>query len=161
MYIAMGIFALVIVILDQVSKYLTVANIAMGGRVEAIPGLFHFTYVRNTGAAFSTLQGFRWLFVVIFAVILVFFLWMIIKKPFPFTKLEYWCMAAVLGGGLGNLIDRLRLGYVIDMICTDFITFPVFNVADSFVTCGAILLVVHLALFNREFWKDEKKGKAE
>ena len=161
MYLAMGIFVLVIVALDQLSKYATVASIAMGGRVEAIPGLVHFTYVRNTGAAFSTLQGHRWLFVAIYALFLLFFLWMLLKKPLPFTKLEYWCMAAILGGGLGNLVDRIRLGYVVDMICTDFITFPVFNVADCFVTCGAILLFVHLILWNKAFWKDEKKEKKQ
>lgn len=161
MYLAMGIFILVIVALDQISKYATVASIAMGGRVEAIPGLFHFTYVRNTGAAFSTLQGQRWLFIVIYALFLLFFLWMILKKPLPFTKLEYWAMAAILGGGLGNLIDRIRLGYVVDMICTDFITFPVFNVADCFVTCGAILLFVHLIFWNKAFWKEEKKEKKQ
>lgn len=157
MYIAMGLFALVIAALDQVSKYFTVANIALGGRAEAIPGLFHFTYVQNTGAAFSSFQGQRWLFVAIFAVFLVFLGWIAIKKPFPFSKLEYWCMAAILGGGLGNLIDRIRLGFVVDMICTDFITFPVFNVADCFVTCGAVLLLIHLVFFNREFWRDGKK----
>lgn len=161
MYLAMGIFVLVIVALDQLSKYATVASIAMGGRVEAIPGLFHFTYVRNTGAAFSTLQGQRWLFIVIYALFLLFFLWMILKKPLPFTKFEYWAMAAILGGGLGNLIDRIRLGYVVDMICTDFITFPVFNVADCFVTCGAVALFVHLVFWNKDFWKDEKKEKRQ
>ncbi len=161
MYLAMGIFILVIVALDQISKYATVTSIAMGGRMEAIPGLFHFTYVRNTGAAFSTLQGQRWLFIVIYALFLLFFLWMILKKPLPFTKLEYWAMAAILGGGLGNLIDRIRLGYVVDMICTDFITFPVFNVADCFVTCGAILLFIHLIFWNKAFWKEEKKEKKQ
>ena len=161
MYLAMGIFVLVIVALDQISKYATVASIAMGGRVEAIPGLFHFTYVRNTGAAFSTLQGQRWLFIVIYAAFLLFFLWMILRKPLPFTKFEYWAMAAILGGGLGNLVDRIRLGYVVDMICTDFITFPVFHVADCFVTCGAILLFVHLIFWNKAFWKDEKKEKKQ
>ena len=55
------------------------------------------------------------------------------------------------------MIDRLRFGYVVDMIAVDFINFPVFNVADSFITCGGILLLVHLAFFNREFWKDDKK----
>lgn len=161
MYLAMGIFVLVIVALDQLSKYATVTAIAMGGRVEAIPGLFHFTYVRNTGAAFSTLQGQRWLFILIYAAFLLFFLWMTLKKPLSFTKFEYWCMAAILGGGLGNLVDRIRLGYVVDMICTDFITFPVFNVADCFVTCGAILLFVHLVFWNKDFWKDEKKEKKQ
>lgn len=161
MYLAMGIFILVIVALDQISKYATVTSIAMGGRMEAIPGLFHFTYVRNTGAAFSTLQGQRWLFIVIYALFLLFFLWMILKKPLPFTKLEYWAMAAILGGGLGNLIDRIRLGYVVDMICTDFITFPVFNVADCFVTCGGILFFIHLIFWNKAFWKEEKKEKKQ
>ena len=88
MYLAMGIFVLVIVALDQLSKYATVTAIAMGGRVEAIPGLFHFTYARNTGAAFSTLQGQRWLFILIYAAFLLFFLWMILKKPLSFTKFE-------------------------------------------------------------------------
>lgn len=157
MYIAMGIFALVVVILDQVSKYLTVTYIPLGGSVKAIEGLFHFTYVQNRGAAFSALQGQLWLFMLVFLAFAVFFVWVVVKKPFPFTKLEYWCMASVLAGGLGNLIDRLRLGYVVDMICTDFIRFPVFNVADSFVTCGVILLLGHLILFNRAFWKEEKK----
>ena len=144
MYLAMGIFVVVAVVLDQVSKALTVANIPLGGWADAIKGVFHFTYVQNRGAAFSMLQGQK-------------FLWLLMKKPLPFTKLEYWCMAAIIAGGLGNFIDRIRLGYVVDMICTDFITFPVFNVADSFVTCGVVLLIIHLVFFNREFWKDEKK----
>lgn len=157
MYLALGIFSLVIVVLDQISKYFTVANLALGGEAAAISGLFHFTYVRNTGAAFSALEGQRWLFVLIFILFLAFFLWVLIKKPLPFTTFEYWCMASIIGGGLGNLMDRIRLGYVVDMICTDFIVFPVFNVADCFVTCGAIALIAHLVLFNREFWKDDKK----
>ena len=64
---------------------------------------------------------------------------------------------AVFAGGLGNMIDRLRFGYVVDMIATEFIDFPVFNVADCFITCGCILLMLHLVFFNREFWKEEKK----
>ena len=55
------------------------------------------------------------------------------------------------------MIDRMRLGYVVDMIAVDFIDFPVFNVADCFITCGCILLVIHLAFFNKDFWKEEKK----
>ena len=78
-------------------------------------------------------------------------------KKMPFTTLERWCIAAVYAGGLGNMIDRLRLGYVVDMIEVEFIRFPVFNVADCFITCGCILLMLHLIFCNREFWKDEKK----
>ena len=75
----------------------------------------------------------------------------------PFTTLERWCIVAIYGGGIGNIIDRLRFGYVIDMIEVEFMDFAVFNIADSFITCGAILLLAHLILFNKEFWKEEKK----
>jgi signal peptidase II len=80
-----------------------------------------------------------------------------IKKSMPFTTLERWCIFAIYGGGLGNMIDRFRLGYVVDMIETTFMEFPVFNVADCFITCGCILMMAHLILFNKEFWKDGKK----
>ena len=75
----------------------------------------------------------------------------------PFTTFERWCIAAVYGGGLGNMIDRVRFGYVVDMIETQFMEFPVFNVADSFITCGCIALIAHLILFNKAFWKEGKK----
>jgi signal peptidase II len=153
----MALFAAVIVAADQITKYLTVELIPLFSRVDVIPGLFHLTYVRNTGAAFSAFQGMQWLFVLVFTVFTVGIIWEFSKKRLPFTTLERWCIAAVYGGGLGNMIDRLRLGYVVDMIEVEFIRFPVFNVADCFITCGCILLMVHLFLFNREFWKDEKK----
>ena len=75
----------------------------------------------------------------------------------PFPRLERWCIAAIYGGGLGNMIDRVRQGYVVDMLETEFMEFPVFNLADCFITCGCLLLMVHLAFFNKSFWKDEKK----
>ena len=93
----------------------------------------------------------------IFIVFTIAIIWDFIKKTMPFTKLERWFVVCIYAGGLGNMIDRLRLGYVVDMIALDFIHFPVFNVADCFITCGCILLLVHLILFNKEFWKDEKK----
>ena len=74
-----------------------------------------------------------------------------------FIALERWLIAAVYAGGLGNIIDRVRLGYVVDMIHTDFMDFPVFNVADCFITCGCIALMIHLIFFNKQFWKEEKK----
>ena len=151
------LFAAAIVAADQISKYFTVANIALYGNVDFIPGVVGLTYVQNTGAAFSALEGMQWLFVLIFAVFTALVVWEYFKKPMPFTTFERWCIAAVYGGGLGNMIDRVRLGYVVDMIKTEFITFPVFNVADCFITCGCIVLMIHLALFNKEFWKEEKK----
>ena len=146
-----------IVGLDQWTKFLTVEQIPLYGHVDAIPGLFHLTYVQNTGAAFSLFEGMQWLFALIFAVFTVLILWDYFKKTMPFSTFERWMIAAVYGGGLGNMIDRIRLGYVVDMIRVEFIEFPVFNVADCFITCGAIALIASLVLLNKEFWKEEKK----
>lgn len=156
-YLFMTLFILGVTAADQLSKFLVVQNIPLFSQVDAIPGLFHLTYVRNTGAAFSLFQGMQWLFLVMFLALTVGIIWEFSKKRLPFTTFERWCIAAIYAGGLGNMIDRLRLGYVIDMIEVEFIRFPVFNVADCFVTCGCIALIFHLVFFNREFWKDEKK----
>lgn len=156
-YLFMGIFALIAVVADQLVKLWVVANIGLHQQVPAIPGLFHLTYEQNTGAAFSSFSGMRWLFVLIFVVFTVGIIWEFSKKRLPFTAFDRWCIAAVYAGGLGNMIDRMRLGYVVDMIEVDFMSFPVFNVADCFITCGCILLLVHLIFFNKAFWKDNKK----
>jgi signal peptidase II len=151
------LFAVGIVAVDQWTKYLTVANIALYQDIEFIPGFLGLTYVQNTGAAFSSFEGQQWLFALIFVGFTAAILWEYFKSPMPFTKFDRWCIAAIYGGGLGNMIDRVRLGYVVDMIETKFMRFPVFNVADCFITCGCIAMMVSLILFNREFWKEEKK----
>ena len=156
-YLWMTLFAAGIVAVDQWTKYLTVAKIALYQDVEFIPGFLGLTYVQNTGAAFSSFEGQQWLFALIFAVFTAAILWEYFKKPMPFSTFDRWCIAAVYGGGLGNMIDRVRLGFVVDMIETKFMRFPVFNVADCFITCGCIAMMVSLILFNREFWKEEKK----
>ena len=152
-----ALFAAGIVAVDQVTKALVLANIPLYGQVEVLPGIVGLTYVQNKGAAFSSFQGMQWLFALIFIVFTAAVVWEYVKKAMPFTKFERWCIAAIYGGGVGNMIDRVRFGYVVDMIETKFMEFPVFNVADSFITCGCILLLAHLILFNRAFWKDEKK----
>ena len=156
-FLFMVLFSLGIVVIDQLTKFLTVTYIPLYADVPMLPGLLQLTYVQNTGAAFSMLEGQQWLFVLIFAALTAGIIWAYSKKVFPFSKFEWFCIAAVYGGGLGNMIDRLRLGYVIDMIETQFIKFPVFNVADCFITCGCILLMISLAFFNKAFWKEEKK----
>ncbi len=156
-FVFYSLFALLITVADQVTKLLVLKNIPLHGNVPAIKGLFHLTYVQNTGAAFSSFQGMRWLFVAIFLVLTVAVIWEYFKKPLPFSVPERWCIAAVYGGALGNIIDRVRLGYVVDMICVDFINFPVFNVADCFITCGCFALILHVIFLNKQFWKDEKK----
>ncbi|MCD7755360.1 MAG: signal peptidase II [Firmicutes bacterium] len=155
-FFCLCLFSAAIVAADQITKYLVVTGIPLYGQVSVLPGVVGLTYVQNTGAAFSALQGMRWLFVLVFAVLTVLLLVEYFRKPLPFSKFERWCIAAIYGGGLGNMIDRVRLGYVVDMIRTEFIDFPVFNVADCFITCGCILLLVHLIFFNKPFWRDEK-----
>ncbi len=155
-----SLFVLFIVGADQVTKYLTVANIALGEELPFLPGLLRLTYVQNTGAAFSSFEGQQWLFAVIFVLFTGMILYEYFKKPMAFTTFERWCIAAIYGGGLGNMVDRVRLGYVVDMLETTFMEFPVFNVADCFITCGCVLMMGHLVLFNKAFWKeDKKKGK--
>lgn len=151
------IFVGAVVLADQFTKALVVANIPLGGHVAFLPGFLDFTYVRNTGAAFSSFEGMQWLFALIFLVYTLGIFYEYFRKRMPFSNFERWMIAAIYAGGLGNMIDRLRLGYVVDMIETQFMEFPVFNVADCFITCGCIALFVSLGFFNKEFWKEEKK----
>ena len=140
-FLFMSLFALGIVGVDQLVKYLIVANIPLYGQAPLVPGIIKLTYVQNTGAAFSSFEGMMWLFVLIFAAFTVAIVWEYRRRSFGFTGFEWWCIAAVYGGGLGNMIDRIRLGYVVDMFRTEFMVFPVFNVADCFITCGCIAIM--------------------
>ena len=151
------LFTAVVVGLDQFTKYLTVANIPLHSQLPFLPDFLGLTYVRNYGAAFSSFQGQQWLFALIFLVFTIGIIWEYFKKPMGFNKFERWCIAAVYAGGLGNMIDRIRLGYVVDMIQTLFMDFPVFNVADCFITCGCFALMGSLIFVNKEFWKEDTK----
>ena len=156
-FLFMALFAGLVVGADQLFKAWIVSAIPLYGQIPVIDGLFHLTYVHNTGAAFSAFQGAQWLFAVMFVLLTIAIIWEFPRKKLPFTTLERWFIVAIYAGGIGNMIDRLRFGYVIDMIEVEFMNFAVFNIADSFITCGCILLFAHLAFFNKEFWKDEKK----
>ncbi len=123
---------------DQVTKALLTK-----GAMRFIPGFIRFEPVRNEGMAWGLMHGVNW-FVpvvsVVTAIVIVVFGWLLFKnrrKMHPAISLGF---AMVIGGAAGNLIDRIALGYVRDFICTEFISFPVFNVADIFVTVGALLL---------------------
>ena len=157
LYLWMSLAAAAVVALDQYTKYLTVQNIAEWGYKQAIPGLFHFTFCKNTGAAWSSFEGQMWLFILVFVVLTAAIIWEFSRQKLGFTLFEKWCIAAIWAGGLGNMIDRVRLSYVVDMINLEFMDFPVFNVADCFITCGCILLMIHLVFFNKAFWKEDKK----
>ena len=151
------LFAALIAAADQVTKYLVVRFIPLYADAPLLPGVLGLTHVRNQGAAFSSFQGMQWLFALIFAAFTLALLYEYFKKPLPLAKVERWCLAAIYGGGLGNMIDRVRLGYVVDMLETLFMDFPVFNLADCFISCGCVLLMVRLAFFNKAIWKDGKK----
>ncbi len=156
-FIRYALFAGAIAAADQLTKYLVVRYIPLYQKLPLLPGVLGLTHMQNQGAAFSSFQGMQWLFALIFLVFTLAILYEYFKKPMPFTKLERWCVAAIYGGGLGNMIDRVRLGYVVDMVETEFMEFPVFNLADCFITCGCVVLMAHLAFFNKAFWKEGKK----
>lgn len=129
-----------LVLLDQLMKYFIQANIPLNISYEVIPGVLSIGHVRNYGAAWSMMLGQRWFFIVIGLVALVIL-------SYYFKKLyRNWLyglgFAFLIGGTLGNLIDRLVTGYVVDMFELDFINFPVFNIADCALTLGVIIVLI-------------------
>lgn len=147
-----------VAVLDQIAKYLTVRFIPLYEHIEVLPGVVGLTYVRNTGAAFSSFEGMQWLFALIFVIFTAALLWEYFKKPLPFTRFERFCIAAIYGGGLGNMIDRVWHGYVVDMLdISPLFSYPVFNLADCFVVVGAILGSVYYLWFYDKY---DRKGKA-
>lgn len=150
-YITAFIIALAGVILDQLSKYMAVHFLQGTGGIDLIPGVFRLTYLENRGAAFGVLQGQQWFFYIITAVILVVVVLAYVRIPAgrKFLPLQI-CAVFIVSGALGNLIDRVRLGYVVDFFYFELIDFPVFNVADIFVTVSAVLLAVLLLLYYKE-----------
>jgi signal peptidase II len=137
--------ALIVILLDQVTKAVLVRMIGYGDS-RTITSFFNIVYWRNTGAAFSFLHAAagwqRWLFVALAAVASVFIVWMLRKHGGQ--RLFSAALALILGGALGNVVDRLWHGYVVDFIQVHYrdAAFPAFNVADSAITVGAALLIL-------------------
>jgi len=148
------VFAALVVILDQFFKHFIVRSLDLFENMELIPGVIGLTHIQNTGAAFSLLADQRWLLACIAfvaAVVLVFIL-------LRYTE-GFWGtlgLAAVLGGTIGNLIDRVFNGYVVDMFRTLFINFAVFNVADIFITLGFITFCIHFIAASVRSVRNEK-----
>lgn len=149
------IYAIVVVLIliaDQAVKYLTTLNIPFDKAQpvirEFIPGVIHFTNVHNEGAAFSILEGAQWFLIAVSAAFVIAII-VLISREVIHTTFGKWTAVLVVAGALGNCIDRILYGYVVDMIGFSFFTFPVFNVADMFITIGGILFCVHL-LFYKE-----------
>ena len=149
------LLAAVLTVADQVVKYLVRLNIPLGQRLSFLPGVMDLTIVQNTGAAFSILEEHTWLLTLLSGAAAVVLAVLLVKKIFPHWSGQL-ALGLLLGGAVGNFIDRLLLGYVTDMFAVTFVNFPVFNVADIGVVVGGVLLCVHVILFLRE--EDKKEG---
>jgi signal peptidase II len=146
-----------LIALDQFSKYLATMYLAPIGTMPFLPGL-ELHYILNDGMAFSLFAGNRFLLIGVTSVaLLAFAIYLFWKKPAD--KLEYISFVLILAGGIGNLIDRILYGYVVDFFNFTFVNFAVFNVADCFVTCGAVLLM--LAFIRQELRAKKARQSAE
>lgn len=140
------IVALVVAV-DQITKYIVVSNVKPQGSVGFIPHVLDFVYSENRGVAFGLFQDATWLFIVLTSVVIVAFLILLIKN-YKTSKLFSIASALIIGGGVGNLIDRIRLGYVVDFLQLSFFN-PICNLADYAITFGTVLLIVYLLFFYR------------
>lgn len=150
------------VALDQVSKLLVVHFMEWKESVPLIPNVLHFTYIHNRGAAFGSMTDKRWLFMIISTVAIVglgIYLFRFCRKSPRLTQIA---LAMIIAGGIGNMIDRVRLGYVIDFI--DFCAFPfwtwIFNVADALVVVGCGLVFLSMVLEEVKLHKEKKAQEA-
>lgn len=150
-----ALIAVGVIFLDQITKWLTVINLDLYESYPLIENVFHFTYIQNKGAAFGILQNNRWVFIVV-SVVAIVGLSVLLWKNRQGSKLLCVAISMIVGGGIGNMIDRCLLGYVIDFLDFTLIDFAVFNVADSFVCIGVGLFVLELLL---ELKKEIKDGK--
>ncbi len=153
-----AIIAAAIVIADFAVKYLIKANVELNEVFFKIPRLFDFTYVRNRGAAFSMMSGrIQILSVISVAFCIGVIIYWAVKKPsHPLLKTA---LSMMFAGALGNAIDRIAYGYVVDFIAARFIDFPVFNIADMAITIGAALVIIYIIFFDED--KNNERNKAD
>ncbi len=146
-----AIVAVIILILDQATKYWTNLHLAEGETAPFIPGFIQLTNVHNTGAAFSFLEGGRWFFVILTLVVTVGVI-VLLAKDIVKGKLGRWMLILVVAGGLGNCIDRALYGYVVDMFQFQFKIFggdfAIFNVSDIFITVCGLIFCIYLILYK-------------
>ena len=146
-FMTITIIVFLIVLLDQISKYF--ANVYLNGNdaYQFIPNLLSFQYHENKGAAWGMLADHRWVFMLISTLAIIgIIVFLILTKQEKQSFLFRLSLSFFVGGGIGNMIDRIFLGYVIDFLKFEFIDFPIFNVADSFITCGAFLMILTLII---------------
>ena len=144
--------------LDWLTKYWIQTSMALNDTIPVIDGIFHITYIHNYGAAFSILEGKQGFLLIVTGIAMAAILgYMVIaqikKKTNP---MELWSLALILSGGIGNFIDRVRFGYVVDFF--DFRVWPIFNVADIAVCCGCGLLVFYVLIWEPRMVKKEQEA---
>ena len=154
-YLALLLSA-VLVLVDQLTKIAVQHWLKPIGDFPLMDGVLHMTYLENRGMAFGMMQGQQWLLIWVTAIVLLVLIAAVmlgkVKKP-----ATLFTVAVIIGGGVGNLIDRIYRGYVIDFIYVKIINFAIFNFADICVTCGTAVL---LCILLREMMQEEKTGKA-
>ena len=137
----------ILVIADQLTKHLAVVRLKNQAAYNLINGILEFNYLENRGAAFGVLQNQKYFFVILTVLVIGAALFYMVKN----YQKSLWLVLSlilIISGGIGNFIDRVHLGYVVDMVQLDFIDFAIFNVADSYLTVGVLLLILIL-------WKEE------
>jgi signal peptidase II len=146
-----ALLLILLTVADQVTKYLAVENLKGKDPLVIINGVFELHYLENRGAAFGLLQNQKVFFVVIAVIILAVILYVLWKSPYHriYIKLHL-ALVFIAGGAIGNLIDRIRLDYVVDFFYISFINFPIFNVADIYVTFASVVLVILLLFVYEE-----------
>ncbi len=145
------VLMLVFVVLDQFTKYLAVYYLKEMPPIELIKGVFELNYLENRGAAFGLLQDQKIFFVLIAVVILTAIVYVLLKTPYQkmYFKLHI-TLVFIASGAVGNMIDRIRHDYVVDFLYFSLINFPIFNVADIYVTLSSFFLVILLLFIYKE-----------
>lgn len=146
-----------VVALDQLTKYLIKTNLDLNSTIPLLDGIFHITYIQNSGAAFSMFQNKTGFLIAMQLIVITIVLVYLIKRQ----KKEHWCLlvslSLIAAGGIGNLIDRAMNGYVVDFL--DFRFWPIFNVADISVCVGCGLLVLYMFFIEPKRNKEKENGK--
>ena len=138
---------IICIILDQFTKHLVVQNLKNNPPMVIIDNLLTFTYLENTGAAFGILKNRRWIFILITIISIFLISYILFKYKNKLQTINTIALSLILGGAIGNLIDRIRLGYVVDFVSMRFFNrynFAVFNLADTFVVIGSIIIIIFI-----------------
>lgn len=154
MFIVSLVIAFIMVAIDQLVKWWIVTNLGLGESTTFIPKILSLTYYQNNGAAWSILEGQMWFFAIVTFIAVPVCLWLLWKNRNG-SRFYSLGLGLIIAGALGNFIDRVRLGYVVDMFRTQFINFPIFNVADMCLTVGVAIVFIY-AIFEERF---ERKPK--